>query len=139
MTARMMCGNDPRARLTPGDRAEVARFRAYLAEQLLRLDSPRVYLATVATIVHVSQAGTVHVRLLAWDHRRTIPVPAWRIGYETGFTIPPARGQRWIVHAHLAAKTAAAVDPHAWRLITGPEPDWYAPPTLTPHQPEQPR
>lgn len=30
MTARPRCGNDPRVQLTPGDRAAVAEFRAYL-------------------------------------------------------------------------------------------------------------
>ncbi|MGX1909027.1 hypothetical protein ACWIID_09210 [Streptomyces phaeochromogenes] len=30
MTARPRCGNDPRAQLTPGDRAAVANFRAFL-------------------------------------------------------------------------------------------------------------
>jgi len=30
VTARPRCGNDPRAQLTPGDRAAVAEFRAYL-------------------------------------------------------------------------------------------------------------
>jgi hypothetical protein len=29
----MRCGNDPRARLTPGDRAAVAEFKAYLARR----------------------------------------------------------------------------------------------------------
>lgn len=31
MTPRPRCGNDPRAQLTPGDRAAVANFHAYLA------------------------------------------------------------------------------------------------------------
>jgi hypothetical protein len=82
-TRRMVCGNDPTAVLTPGDQAEVDRFKAYLIEK--RDVKPRIvcicgsmrFQDDMAQAAHAeSLAGRIvvmpHVNMKTWGGSATV-------------------------------------------------------------------
>ncbi|MFF9129146.1 hypothetical protein [Streptomyces sp. NPDC014806] len=58
-TRRPLCGNDPRAQLTDGDRQAVAAFRAYLADRAALRDRIAETLAGFGDVDHYAMAAAV--------------------------------------------------------------------------------
>lgn len=118
MTARPRCGNDPRAQLTPGDRAAVANFRAFLTARteekttVSELDDARAALTLFLTTKYHIRIDRFEAAVRANERASS---EARRLGAPDAVPAPSAairrKLRRWAYAAgHIESELADAVD-----------------------------
>jgi len=97
---------------------DATAFVAALRE-IQRLTANRY--TTVARVI-ATAPGTTHVRMIAWDPRRTIPIPTAAI--TAALCRPPAAGEALMCTAAIYADSPTRVAPADWRFPPPVPAEW---------------